>query len=137
MVGIFYVNSFNYGPAEKRLKGLLETYPDYVDRERAYFFLAEALRMKKLQPDQIKAFQEGFLTKVEKEDMAKLSSAESLQYQAELKQLTDREIAKNRVEAKSYYEKLVESYPTSPWAARASDRLVEMGQAGLREELDS
>jgi len=69
--------------------------------------------------------------------MAKLSSAESLQYQAELKQLTDREIAKNRVEAKSYYEKLVESYPTSPWAARASDRLVEMGQAGLREELDS
>jgi outer membrane protein assembly factor BamD len=137
MVGIFYVNSFNYGPAEKRLKGLLETYPDYVDRERAYFYLAEALRKKKLQPDQVKAFQDGYLAKVEKEDMGKLSSAQTLQYQAELKQFTDREVAKNQVEAKSYYEKLVESYPASPWAARASDRLVEMGQAGLKEELDS
>ena len=42
-----------------------------------------------------------------------------------------------RQEARSYYQKLVESYPASPWAARASDRLVEMGQTGLREELDS
>ena len=46
MVGIFYVNNFNYGPAERRLKELLDTYPDYVDRERAYYYLAEALRKK-------------------------------------------------------------------------------------------
>jgi outer membrane protein assembly factor BamD len=137
MIGIFYVNTFNYGPAEQRLKGLLETYPDYVDRERAYFFLAEALRKKRLQPDQTKAFQAGFLARVEKDEMAKLSQAETAQYQSELKQYTDTELAKNRVEARSYYEKLVESYPTSPWATRASDRLVEMGRAGLKEELDS
>jgi outer membrane protein assembly factor BamD len=137
MVGIFYVNTFNYGPAEKRLKGLLETYPDYVDRERAYFFLAETLRKKGLQPDQVKEFQKGFLAKLEKEDMAKLSKAESEKYEVELKQYTAEEVAKFRVEARSYYKKLVESYPSSPWASRASDKLVEMGQAGLKEELDS
>jgi len=137
MVGIFYVNSFNYGPAEKRLKTLLETYPDYVDRERAYFYLAEALRKKRLLPDQVKAFQTGFLAKVGKEEMNKLSAAESAQYQDELKQFTESEQAKNHAEARSYYEKLVESYPASPWASRASDRLVEMGRAGLKEELDS
>jgi outer membrane protein assembly factor BamD len=137
MVGIFYVNSFSYGPAEKRLKDLLQTYPDYVDRERAYFFLAEALRKKGLQPDQVKAFQKGYLAKVEKEDMAKLSKAESEQYEMELKEYTAEETSKYRLEARSYYEKLVESYPASPWAARASDRLVEMGRTGLKEELDS
>jgi len=137
MIGIFYVNSFNYGPAETRLKDLLVTYPDYVDRERAYFYLAEALRKKRLQPEQLKAFQAGFLTKVEKDDMAKLTFAQSEQYKAELKKYTEDEAAKNRREARSYYEKLVESYPTSPWAARASDRLVEMGRVGLKEELDS
>jgi outer membrane protein assembly factor BamD len=137
MVGIFYVNSFNYGPAELRLKSLLETYPDYVDRERAYFYLAEALRRKRLLPNQLKGFQTGYLARVEKDDVAKLSPAESAQYQAELKQFTEAELTKNRAEARSYYEKLVESYPASPWAARASDRLVEMGRAGLKEELDS
>jgi len=137
MVGIFYVNSFNYGPAELRLKSLLETYPDYVDRERAYFYLAEALRRKRLMPNQLKGFQTGFLARVEKEDVAKLNPAESAQYQEELKQFTEAELAKNRTEARSYYEKLVESYPASPWAVRASDRLVEMGRVGLKEELDS
>jgi len=135
--GSIYANSFNYGPAEKRLKTLLETYPDYVDRERAYFYLAEALRKKRLLPDQVKAFQTGFLAKVGKEEMNKLSAAESAQYQDELKQFTESEQAKNHAEARSYYEKLVESYPASPWASRASDRLVEMGRAGLKEELDS
>ena len=137
MVGIFYVNSFNYGPAESRLKSLLEAYPDYVDRERAYFFLAEALRKKSVPQPQIKAFQAAFLAKLEKEDLAKLSREESAQYEAEFQQYTLDETAKYRQESKSYYQKLVESYPNSPWAARASDRLVEMGQAGLREELDS
>ena len=137
MVGIFYVNSFNYGPAERRLKSLLETYPDYVDRERAYFFLAEALRKKTVLADQTREFQKGFLAKAGKEDMDKLDKAESAQYEVEYKQFTTDETAKYRLEARSYYQKLVESYPSSPWAARASDRLVEMGQAGLKEELDS
>ena len=137
MVGIFYVNSFNYGPAETRLKSLLETYPDYVDRERAYFFLAEALRKKTVPQAQIKAFQAAFLAKMDKEDMVNLSREESARYEAELKQFTLDETTKYRQESRSYFQKLVESYPASPWAARASDRLVEMGQAGLREELDS
>jgi outer membrane protein assembly factor BamD (BamD/ComL family) len=136
-VGIFYVNSYSYAPAEKRLKSLLETYPDYVDRERAYFFLAEALRKKGLTLEQIQALQKAYLAKVGKEDLAKLTWQESIQYKAELQQLKGDELAKNRLEARSYYQKLVESYPTSPWAARASDRLVELGQAGLKEELDS
>jgi len=137
MVGIFYVNNFNYGPAERRLKDLMETYPDYVDRERAYYYLAEALRRKKLELGQVKAFQKGFLAKVEKEDMADLTKAEIAKYKEELVQYGEEEAAKNQAEAKSYYQKLVESYPASPWAGRASDRLVEMGQAGLKEELDS
>jgi len=137
MVGIFYVNSFNYGPAEQRLKNLLETYPDYVDRERAYFYLAEALRKKGLQPEQTRAFQKEFLAKLEKDDMARLTRAESAQYQEALKAYGAGEAAKCRLEARSYYEKLVESYPSSPWALRASDRLVEMGQIGLKEDLDS
>jgi len=137
MVGIFYVNSFSYGPAERRLKGLLDTYPDYVDRERAYFFLAEALRKKGLDPELVKGFQKGFLAKVDKDEMARLTAAEKQKYEEELKQYTAEETAKYRLEARSYYQKLVESYPTSTWAARASDRLVEMGQTGLKEELDS
>jgi hypothetical protein len=115
----------------------METYPDYVDRERAYYYLAEALRRKKLDPDQVKGFQKGFLAKAEKEDMADLTKDQTAQYKAELAQFTEEEAVRNRAEAKSYYQKLVESYPTSPWAARASDRLVEMGQIGLKEELDS
>jgi len=137
MIGIYYVNMSFYGPAETRFKTLLETYPDYVDRERAYFFLAEALRKKEVQLDQKKAFQKSFLAKVEKEEMAKLTFDESARYQAEYRQYVQDEATRNQAEARSYYQKLVESYPSSPWAARASDRLVEMGQAGLKEELDS
>ena len=42
-----------------------------------------------------------------------------------------------RGEAKSYYRKLVESYPGSEWSQRASDRLITMGLEGAKEELDS
>ena len=137
MVGVFYVNSFAYGPAERRLKDLLETYPDYVDRERAYFYLAEALRRKGLERDQVNAFQKAYLAKVGKDEMAGLDQAEKARYDAELAAYRDQENARNQAEAKSYYQKLVESYPNSPWAVRASDRLVEMGQHGLKEDLDS
>jgi outer membrane protein assembly factor BamD len=137
MVGIFYVNNFNYGPAERRLKDLLETYPDYVDRERAYFFLAEALRKKGLTPGEVRAFQKEYLAKHDKDELGDLTKAELAQYKAELEQYRQDESSRSRLEARSYYQKLVESYPTSPWAVRASDRLVEMGQTGLKEELDS
>ncbi len=137
MVGIFYVNNFNYAPAERRLKELLDTYPDYVDRERAYYYLAEALRKKGLEQSQVKAFQKEFLAKADKEEMSDLTKAEHIQYKAELEKYHQEEAARNSLEARSYYQKLVESYPTSPWAVRASDRLVEMGQTGLKEELDS
>lgn len=137
MVGIFYVNSFNYGPAERRLKDLLDTYPDYVDRERAYFYLAEALRRKGLTPAQTRAFQKEFLAKADKDELADLGKDQQAQYKAELEQYRKEETLRNLDEARSYFRKLVESYPSSPWAARASDRLVEMGQIGLKEELDS
>jgi outer membrane protein assembly factor BamD len=137
MVGVYYVNSSFYIPAENRLKSLLETYPDYVDRERAYFYLAEALRKRGLALDQVQAFQKAFLAKVGKDDMARLTGAQMDQYRDQLDQLKTAEHEKNQLEAKSYYLKLVESYPGSPWAVRASDRLVEMGQSGLKEELDS
>ena len=137
MVGIFYVNNFNYGPAEQRLKGLLETYPDYVDRERAYFYLAEALRKKGLTHAQVRAFQRDYLVKAGKDELADLSKAEEAKYKEDLEQYRQEETDRSRQEARSYYQKLVESYPTSPWAVRASDRLVEMGQTGLKEELDS
>jgi len=137
MVGVFYVNSYAYGPAERRLKDLLETYPDYVDRERAYFYLAEALRRKGLDPDQVKALQKTFLAKLGKDDMTRLTRVERIRYQAEYDRYKAEEMDQNQLEARSYYLKLVESYPSSPWAARASDRLVEMGQTGLKEELDS
>jgi len=137
MVGVFYVNNSNYGPAERRLKNLLETYPDYVDRERAYFFLAEALRKKAVDPEQVKAFQKDFLANLDKEEMGQLTREEAARYAEAFRQFAAQETGRYRQEAMSYYQKLVESYPASPWAARASDRLVEMGTAGLKEELDS
>jgi hypothetical protein len=69
--------------------------------------------------------------------MARLTGAQMDQYRDQLDQLKTAEHEKNQLEAKSYYLKLVESYPGSPWAVRASDRLVEMGQSGLKAELDS
>ncbi|NTV75570.1 MAG: hypothetical protein HGA66_15375, partial [Holophaga sp.] len=47
------------------------------------------------------------------------------------------ELDKYKEEAKGFYQKLVESYPGSEWAGRANDRLLEMGQTGRKEELDS
>jgi outer membrane protein assembly factor BamD len=137
MVGVFYVNARTYAPAERRLKSLLETYPDYVDRERAYYYLAEALRRKGVDPDERKAFQKRYLAEAGKEDMAALTREENERYQEAYGTFSEAENRRNQLEARGYYEKLVESYPSSPWAQRASDRLVEMGRTGLKEELDS
>jgi len=137
MVGIFYVNSFHFGGAEKRLKELMETYPEYVDRERAYYYLGEALRRKYVPMDVIQNWEKGELAKLGKEDGAKLEKADKETFQKDLDAFTKSETARYRDEAKTFYQKLVESYPASTWSARAKDRLVEMGQGGVKEELDS
>nr|WP_320133906.1 outer membrane protein assembly factor BamD [uncultured Holophaga sp.] len=137
MVGIFYVKSNHFSGAETRLKQLLETYPDYVDRERAYYWLGEAMRQKKLSPQALEQFQKSYLDSHHKEDFSQLSKAEHAEFAKALRAYDDRELESYRAEARDYYQKLVESYPSSSWAARAKDRLFEMGQSHLREELDS
>jgi outer membrane protein assembly factor BamD len=137
MVGIFYVKSFQFAGAERRIKALLETYPEYVDRERAYYFLGEALRQKPVPQEKITNLQKAFLAKVGKDENQKLSKEEEVLYLKELEAMLKEERLGYRDEAKGFYKKLVESYPASDWAGKASDRLVEMGQTGLKEGLDS
>jgi outer membrane protein assembly factor BamD len=137
IVGIFYVNTFHFAGAEKRLKELLETFPEYVDRERAYFWLGEALRRKIVPMEVLQAWEKGNLAKLGKDDPTKLDKKEVAQWGQDVTAFMKDETARYRLESKSYYQKLVESYPKSTWAARAKDRLVEMGQAGVKEELDS
>ena len=136
LVGIFYVNSYHFDGAENRLKGALESYPDYVDRERAYFYLGEALRRKFLPYAEIERFYKAFLAKVGKTEKDKLEGAELKTYETELKAFADGEMKRYREEAKSYYQKLVESYPNTEWARRAQDRLLEMGTV-VKEGLDA
>jgi len=137
MVGIHYVNGYSFAAAETRLKGLLETYPDYVDRERAYFFLGEALRQKFVSTASLEQNQKDFLARVNKEDYSKLDKPEIQQLTTFMEKFIAEEVAKYRSEAKGFFQKLVESYPTSEWTARAKDRLLEMGQNNVKEELDS
>ncbi len=137
MVGIHYVNSYHFGGAERRLKELMETYPDYVDRERAYYFLGEAMRRKFVPGEVFEQHQKDFLARVGKEDAAKLDKKELEELKASALKLSNDEIAKYRQEARDYYQKLVESYPNSEWTGRAKDRLLEMGQLHVKEELDS
>jgi len=137
MIGSFYVNAFNYAAAERRLKELLETYPEYVDRERAYYFLAEALRRKTLSREILERFNKDFLVRIKREETDTWTKEENAAYKKELKALAAEETAKYRLEARGYYQKLVESYPKSEWAGRAKDRLVEMGTENVKEELDS
>lgn len=137
MVGIFYVKSFHFAGAEVRIKALLESYPEYVDRERAYYYLGEAMRQKAVPNEAIKEFQKAFLAKIAKDDNAILTKEEKSEYVTSLTKMVETDLAKYRAEAKGFYQKLVESYPTTEWAAKASDRLVEMGTTGLKEELDS
>lgn len=137
VVGVFYVNSYNYLGAEKRLKGALEQYPDYTDRERAYYYLGEALRQKSVPPFEQQAWAKEKLAGMQKEEFKDLNPEEQkvfLKDQAAFaKQLQDG----YRQEAKGYYQKLVESYPHGDWARKASDRLLELGTQGIvKEELD-
>ena len=136
LVGIFYVNSYHFSGAETRLKGALETYPDHVDRERAYYYLGEALRRKYLPYTEIERFYKAYLAKVGKTEKDTLEPADLKAYEAELKAFADTEVKRYREESKSYYQKLVESYPNTEWARRAQDRLLEMGTV-VKEGLDA
>jgi len=137
IVGVFYVNVYYYPGAEHRLKALLETYPDYVDRERAYFYLGEALRQRLLTPEEVAQYQKDYAAKLQKADLSGLTRAEGEQFAKDFNAYTTGAIQGFRDEARSYYQKLVESYPGSEWARRAADRLVTMGTGGVKEDLDS
>ena len=137
LVGIFYVNTYNYPAAESRLRNLLETYPEYVDRERAYFYLGEALRKKFVSQETLTQFNKEFLAKFQKKDFTELSRADLARYNLDLEKFSKEEVAKYREASKGFYQKLVESYTTGEWSTRARERLVEMGQRDLKEELDS
>ena len=137
IVGVFYVNTYYYPGAERRLKTLLETYPDYVDRERAYYYLAEALRQRLLSGEEVVQFEKDYAIKLQKENLKTLSKEEIAQYLKDFTVFSNDRIKGFRTEAKSYYQKLVESYPGSEWARRAADRLITMGTSGVKEELDS
>jgi outer membrane protein assembly factor BamD len=136
-VGIFYVNTYDYPAAEHRLKDLLVTYPDYVDRERAYYYLGETMRLRTLSPAEINQFNKDYLARVKKDSFRELNQQEGAAYEKEVQAFGKGRIATFRAEAKDYYQKLVESYPHSEWATRAADRLITMGTAGVKESLDS
>lgn len=136
-VGIFYVKSFHFGGAERRLKDLLTAYPEYVDRERAYYYLGEAMRRKFLPPEFFQTQEKEVLAKTQKKTFSELSKEELEAFNKQLGVQQTETLNGYRTEAKGYYQKLVESYPNSEWARRAKDRLIEMGTLGVKEELDS
>lgn len=137
IVGVFYVNTYFYPGAERRLKALLETYPDYVDRERAYFYLGEAMRQRLLSGEELAQFDKDYKAKLGKENLADLTKEQIADYRKDFETYGNEKVKGFRAEAKSYYQKLVESYPGSEWARLAADRLVTMGTSGVKEELDS
>jgi outer membrane protein assembly factor BamD len=137
VVGVFYVNTYYYPGAEKRLKALLETYPDYVDRERAYYYLGEAMRQRLLSDEELTQYNKDYAIKLGKPDLKDLKREEIAQYGKDYVAFSQERIKSYREEAKNYYQKLVESYPGSDWARRAADRLVAMGTTTVKEALDS
>ena len=137
VVAVFYVNTYYYIGAERRLKNLLETYPDYVDRERAYFFLGEAMRLRLLSEEELNQFAKDHAAKLQKEDLKSLNKEEIAQYTKDVTAYSAERVKVYRGEAKSYFQKLVESYPGSEWSRRAADRLITMGTSGVKAELDS
>jgi len=137
VVSVFYVNIYYYPGAERRLKALLETYPDYVDRERAYYYLGEAMRQRLISDEEMRQYNKDYAVKLQREDLKDLTKEQLAQYSKDFVVFSTEKINGYRAEAKSYYQKLVESYPGSEWARRAADRLITMGTSGVKEELDS
>lgn len=136
-VGIFYVKTYPASSAGyKRIKNAMEAYPDFVDRERAYFFLGEAMRSRRLDMNEIERFGKDYLARVKKDNMNSLTRNEFITYRREFNTFVTEEFQKYRQESRDYYQKLVESYPNSEWVGKAKDRLVELGQS-VKEELDS
>ncbi|MDR2697503.1 MAG: outer membrane protein assembly factor BamD [Holophagales bacterium] len=136
LVGIFYVNSYHFAAAEARLKGMLENYPEYSDRERAYYHLGEALRQKYPNRDLFAQELRAYLDTIDKQEEDVLTSQERRQWEALRDAFIKVELDRYTSEARSYYQRLVESYPSSIWAGRARDRLLELGQTRITEELD-
>lgn len=137
-VGIFYARTYPASIAgEKRIKDALEVYPDFIDRERAYFYLGEVLRQRLVEPSQLDQYGKDYVARLGRDDFSKFTKEESKQFFLDRQKFVDEEILKYRAEARNYYQKLVESYPDSLWTGRAKDRLIEMGQANVKEDLDS
>jgi len=136
VVGIFYVNAYQFAAAESRIKEMLEAYPEQSDRERAYYYLGEALRRKFVGGELFEQEMRAFLDTIGKTEEDTLTAQERKQWMERRNSLVKTELDKYMAEAKSYYQRLVESYPNSPWAARARDRLLELGQTKITEELD-
>jgi outer membrane protein assembly factor BamD len=138
MVGVFYVYSMHYASAERRLKDLLETYPEYVDRERAYFYLGEALRSKRADGswEVVQTMHKDLKERFKLQDGVVPSKQVTADYEKAAKKILADVEVQWRLEARGYYQKLVESYPKSEWAGRARDRLLEMGQSHVSEGLD-
>jgi len=138
VVGIFYVNSYNYIGAQQRLTNLMETYPDFVDRERAYYYLGETFRQRGVTPEELTTWSKGELDQKfgGKETYRDLDKDQQKLMVEDQNAWIKSQVDGWRQQAKDYYKRLVESYPNSEWARHASDRLVEMGQTGLKEELD-
>jgi outer membrane protein assembly factor BamD len=100
-IGIYYVKIFKYQNAEKRLKGLLDAYQDCCDYKRTYFFLAEAL------------YQNGIATNKNNINLVEQHNHKSRE--------------EYLVEAKFYYKKVIEMYPKSHLALKATKRLISIG----------
>lgn len=128
MVGIFYVKSRQFAAAETRLKGMLETYPEYADRERAYYYLGSSLRQKNIDSITTERLEKDFRRKIGKDSYAKLTNAEEKQFKSELEAYRAEEMTKYRQEAREYFQRLVESYPKSRWTKLAKHELSEMGK---------
>jgi outer membrane protein assembly factor BamD len=135
-VGVFYVNSRLFAAAEARLKEMLEAYPEQSDRERTYYYLGEALRRKFPSNELFEQEMRAFLESLGKTEQDALTPEEKRRWVELRDGMIKSEVGKYTAEAKSYFQRLVESYPDSPWAGRARDRLREMGQASVTEELD-
>ncbi|HJV23508.1 MAG TPA: outer membrane protein assembly factor BamD, partial [Holophagaceae bacterium] len=106
LVGVFYVNTYHYDGAERRLKAALETYPDYLDRERTYYFLGEAMRRRYVTSKEIEAFQKAFKEKLGRGENPLLTKQEAMTYTKEFSAYLASEAKRFREEAKSYYQKL-------------------------------
>jgi len=135
-VAIFYVNTSQFRAAENRLKNMLETYPEFSDRERAYYYLGEALRRRYPTRDDFTQEFQAFLSSIGKTDEDPLTHAERRQWDLRRDFFSKDQTDKFTAEARAYYLRLVESYPHSPWAGLARDRLLALGQARITEELD-